>query len=107
MRITNSDTPANTIDELHRLGCQNVVLIENGREVIHSDGRCTGTTAVQINQIVDRCGATECLETWVALMLMKGISLPEACEQSVRAMAHSLSRQGGHQSKPRPPELAI
>jgi ribokinase len=107
MRITNTDRPAHTIDELHRLGCQNVVLIENSREVIHSDGRNSGTTAVPIDQIVDRCGATECLETWIALMLLRGHSLAEACERSVRAMAHSLSRQGGHQSMPRPGELTI
>jgi ribokinase len=107
MRITNSDTPTNTINELHCLGCQNVVLIENSRKVIHSDGRSIGAATVPINQIVDRCGATECLETWVALMLMEGISLAEACERSVQAMAHSLSRQGGHQSMPRVGELTI
>lgn len=105
MRITKSNSGSDTIDKLHHLGCQNVVLVENSREVIHSDGKRVETTPVPIQQIVDRYGATECLETWVALMLIRGVRLGEACERSVLAMAYSLSRQGGHQSMPRPSEL--
>ena len=105
MRITNRNTISDTIGELHRLGCENVLLIQNSRQVVHSDGSKVETTSVPIQQIVDRCGATECLETWVALMLLRGIPLREACERSVFAMAHSLGRQGGHQSMPRPSEI--
>ena len=105
MRITNSGTISATISEIHRLGCQNVVLIENNRQVIHSDGERIETTSVPIQQIVDRCGATECLEIWIALLLIQDIPLAKACERSVLAMAHSLSRQGGHQSMPRPSEV--
>jgi sugar/nucleoside kinase (ribokinase family) len=58
-----------------------------------------------IEQVVDRCGATECLETWVAILLLQGLPLAEACERAVMAMAHTLSRRGGHQSMPRPSDI--
>jgi len=105
MRIINGSTISETISEVHNLGCRNVVLIENSRKVIYSDGERTGTVSVPIEQIVDRCGATECLEIWVALALLRDVPLPNACERGVLAMAHSLSRRGGHQSMPRVSEI--
>jgi ribokinase len=106
MRVINGSTISATITELHHLGCRNVVLIENSRQVIHSDGVKTTTTSVPIQEIVDRCGATECLETWIALALLWDVPLADACERAVSAMAYSLSRRGGHQSMPRLSEIA-
>jgi ribokinase len=100
MRIVNCSTVSETIAELHRLGCQNVVLIEDNRRVIHSDGTMVSETLVPVGEIVDRCGATECLETWIALALLQSVPLSAACERGVLAMAHCLSRRGGHQSMP-------
>jgi ribokinase len=105
MRVVNGSTISGTVTELHRLGSRNVVLIENSRQVIHSDGEKITTTSVPIQEIVDRCGATECLETWIALALLRDVPLANACERAVLAMAHSLSRRGGHQSMPRVSEI--
>jgi ribokinase len=105
MRITSCSTISDTITKLHELGCQNVVLIQENRQVFHSDGDRIETVLVPIQQVVDRCGATECLETWMAILLLQGLPLAEACERAVMAMAHTLSRRGGHQSMPRPSDI--
>src|ERR1700678_2446291 len=106
MRVVNGSTISGTISELHRLGCRNGVLIENSRQVIYSDGERTTTTSVPIQEIVDRYGATECLETWIALALLSDVLLADACERAVSGMAYSLSRRGGHQSMPHLSEIA-
>jgi ribokinase len=105
MRIINARTISETVTELHRLGCRNVVLIEDRRQVIYSDGERAGTISVPIEQIVDRCGATECLETWIALAILLDVPLANACARAVLAMAYSLSRRGGHQSMPHLSEI--
>jgi ribokinase len=103
--ITKTETTPDVIAELHSLGCQNVVLIDDNREVIYSDRQRIETKPVPISYVVDRCGATECLETWIALALLRNASLSEACNEAVLAMAYSLSRMGGHQGMPRRSEI--
>lgn len=106
MRITRTATVPGAITELHRLGSQNVVLVDGHRAVIYSDRNATSTAQIPIEQVVDRCGGTECLETWLAISLLRQIPLADACREAVLAMAHSLSRLGGHQSMPRRSEIA-
>jgi ribokinase len=101
MAITGTKTIPNAIEELHRLGCQNVVLIDNSREVIYSDRQKIETKSVPVESVIDRCGATECLETWIGLSLIRHIPLSEACAEAILAMAYSLSRMGGHLGMPR------
>jgi ribokinase len=105
MSITKTESPSYAMEELHRLGCQNVILIDNSTEVTFSDQRRTETISVPIACIVDRCGATECLETWTALSLIRGASLAEACREAVIATSYSLSCLGGHQGMPRRSEI--
>jgi ribokinase len=105
MSITKTESPSYAIEKLHRLGCQNVILIDNSTDVTFSDQRRTETISVPIACIVDRCGATECLETWTALSLIRGASLAEACREAVIATSHSLSYLGGHQGMPRRSEI--
>jgi sugar/nucleoside kinase (ribokinase family) len=105
MSITKTESPSYAMEELHRLGCQNVILIDNSTEVTFSDQRRTETISVPIACIVDRRGATECLETWTALSLIRGASLAEACREAVIATSYSLSCLGGHQGMPRRSEI--
>jgi ribokinase len=107
MAITSTKTVPDAIQELHRLGCQNVVLINNSREVTYSDRQKIETKVVPVESVIDRCGATECLETWIGLSLIRQKSLAEACEEAILAMAYSLSRMGGHHSMPRRSDIRM
>jgi ribokinase len=100
MIITGTFRVADAIVALHRTGARNVVLVERSREIIYSDGQTVGTLKVPIRRVFDRCGATECLETWIGLALIRNIKLSEACREASFAMAHSLSHMGGHQGMP-------
>jgi ribokinase len=100
MIITGTFRVADAIVALHRTGARNVVLVERCREIIYSDGQTVGTLKVPVRRVVDRCGATECLETWIGLALIRNIRLSEACREASFAMAHSLGHMGGHGGMP-------
>jgi ribokinase len=100
MVITGTFRVHDAIAAFHRTGARNVVLVERSREIIHSDGQTLGTLKVPVRRVVDRCGATECLETWIGLALIRNLKLSEACREASLAMAHSLSHMGGHQGMP-------
>ena len=100
MIITGTFRVADAMLAFHRTGARNVVLVERCREIIYSDGQTIGTLKVPVRRVVDRCGATECLETWLGLALVRNIRLSEACREASFAMAHSLSHMGGHQGMP-------
>jgi len=100
MIITGTFRVADAILALHRTGARNVVLVERSREIMYSDGQTIGSLKVPIRRVVDRCGATECLETWIGLALIRNIKLSEACREASLAMAHSLSHMGGHLGMP-------
>src|SRR5207244_11478917 len=91
MSITKTESPSYAIEELHRLGCQNVILINNSTEVTFSDQRRTEKISVTIACIVDRCGANECLETCTAVLLISVASLAEACRVTVVYTSYNLS----------------
>jgi ribokinase len=105
MIITGTFRVADAISALHRTGARNVVLVERSREIIYSDRQTIGSLKVPIKRVVDRCGATECLETWIGLALIRNIKLSEACREASFAMAHSLSHMGGHLGMPYPSEI--
>jgi ribokinase len=100
MIITGTFRVADAILALHRTGARNVVLVERSREIMYSDGQTIGSLKVPIRRVVDRCGATECLETWIGLALIRNIKLSEACREASFAMAHSLIHMGGHLGMP-------
>jgi ribokinase len=100
MVITGTFRVSDVVAALHRTGARNVVLVERGRKIIYSDGQTIGTLKVPVKRVVDRCGATECLETWIGLALIRNLSLSEACREASFAMAHSLSHMGGHKGMP-------
>jgi ribokinase len=107
MAFTKTSSVSEAIGKLHRCGCQNVVLVDDQREITYSDRQRIEGTSVPIEQVVDRCGAIECLETWIGLSLLQQIPLRESCRQAAVAMAHSLSRMGGHQGMPRRSEIPV
>jgi ribokinase len=100
MVITGTFRISDAISALHRTGARNVVLVEHSREITYSDGQTVGTLKVPVKKVVDRCGATECLEAWIGLALIRNIRLSEACREASFAMAHSLSHMGGHKGMP-------
>jgi ribokinase len=107
MRITATSTVHDAIAVLHASGVQNVVLVDHLREIIFSDRNRVNTLKVPIERVVDRCGATECLETWIGLALIRRLPLSEACREASFAMAHSLGHVGGHKGMPYPSEVPI
>jgi ribokinase len=100
MIITGTFRVADAIAALHRTGARNVVLVERSREITYSDAQTIGTLKVPVRRVVDRCGATECLETWIGLALIRNLRLADACREASFAMAHSLSHMGGHLGMP-------
>jgi ribokinase len=106
MVVTGTFRVPDAVAALHRTGARNVVFVERSREITYSDGQTVGTLKVPIRRVVDRYGATECLETWIGLALIRNIGLAEACREASFAMAHSLSHMGGHQGMPYRSEVA-
>ncbi len=107
LAFTKSSSVSEAIAKFHRCGCQNVVVVDEVREITYSDGQKIEGTAVPIERVLDRCGAIECLETWIGLSLIQQIPLGESCRQAALAMAHSLARMGGHQGMPRRADIPV
>jgi ribokinase len=107
LTITGTSAVPEAIAALHSTGARNVVLVDHRREIIYSDRQTLGTLAVPIERPIDRCGATECLETWIGLALIRNVPLSEACREASFAMAHSLSHMGGHHGMPYPSEVSL
>ena len=107
LAFTKTSSVSEAIGKFHRSGCQNVVVVDDVREITYSDGKRIEGTSVPIERVLDRCGAIECLETWIGLSLIKQIPLRESCRQAALAMAHSLARMGGHQGMPRRADIPV
>jgi ribokinase len=107
MAFTKTSSVSEAIGKLHRSGCQNVVVVDDVREITYSDRERIEGTSVPIERVLDRCGAIECLETWIGLSLIQQIPLRESCRQAAVAMAYSLARMGGHQGMPRRSDIAV
>jgi ribokinase len=107
MRITGTSNIRDAIAALHAAGVKNVVLVNHVREIIYSDRRTVDNFKVPIQRVIDRCGATECLETWIGLALIRNQPLSEACREASFAMAHSLGHVGGHKGMPYPSEISV
>jgi ribokinase len=103
--ITKTSSLSEAMRKIHLSGCQNVVIIDNNREVTYLNRQESGKISVPVEYVVDRCGAAECFETWTALSLIRQVPLGQACQQAVVAMAHCLSRMGAHQGMPRRSEM--
>jgi ribokinase len=88
------------IAELHRTGCQNVAVVHGNDRLICSDGRSAVETPVPAAEIVDRCGAVECLDVWLGLGLIRNLPVADVCRNAVAAMAFSLGHLGGQRSMP-------
>ena len=107
MAFTKTSSVSDAIQKFHRSGCQNVVVVDDVRESTYSDRQKIEGTSVPIERVLDRCGAIECLETWIGLSLIQQIPLRESCRQAAVAMAYSLARMGGHQGMPRRADIAV
>src|SRR6202035_821458 len=107
MAFIKTTSVSDAIGKFHRSGCQNVVVVDDVREITYSDRERIEGTSVPIEQVLDRCGAIECLETWIGLSLIQQIPLRESCRQAAAAMAYSLARMGGHQGMPRRADIAV
>ena len=107
MAFTKTCSVSDAIQKFHCSGCQNVVVVDDVREITYSDRQKIEGTSVPIERVLDRCGAIECLETWIGLSLIQQIPLRESCRQAAVAMAHSLARMGGHQGMPRRADIAV
>jgi sugar/nucleoside kinase (ribokinase family) len=107
LAFTKTSSVSEAIGKLHRCGCQNVVVVDDVREITYSDRQTIEGTSVPIDKVLDRCGAIECLETWIGLSLIQQIPLRESCRQAALAMAYSLARMGGHQGMPQRADIPV
>jgi ribokinase len=94
------------IAELHRTGCQNVVVVHGNERVIYSDGTNSFETAVPAAKVVDRCGAVECLDVWIGLGLLRKLPSADVCRSAAAAMAFSISHLGAQRGMPTEPDVS-
>jgi ribokinase len=88
------------INELLRIGCQNVIIVEGNEQIIFSNRENLLEVPIQAPKIVDRCGAVESVSVWLGLGLLRKLPLREICQNAAAAMAYSMARMGGQRGMP-------
>jgi ribokinase len=96
-----------SIEELHRRGVQNVIIKQQHRSLIFSDGTRSGVQPVPAAPFVQDAGAVECLTAWAGIALARSGDLAYATYVGAQAMAFSFSRHGAEDSMPYASELPI
>jgi ribokinase len=98
--VTGETELHKAIGMLHRTGCQNVVFVHGSDRITYSDGQNSVAIPIPVTQVVDRCGAVECLGVWIGLCLLSGLPVAQVCELAVAAMSFSLAQMGGQRGMP-------
>jgi ribokinase len=107
LRLTGVKSASDAASKLLRSGCRNVLIIDESRSVFYANYQAMGLEKIPVTEVVDACGSTECLVTWVGLALANKVPLPEAARIGAAAMAYSVARVGGHSGMPFRSELSI
>jgi sugar/nucleoside kinase (ribokinase family) len=105
--LTGCDDLASAFQELHRRGVENVIIKQQHRSLLFSDGTTIRTQAVPAAPLIQEAGSLECLATWAGIALTQTGDLGYASYLGAQALAFSSSRHGALDSMPYPSELAI
>jgi ribokinase len=105
--LTGHADPDSAFQELHRRGVQNVIIKQQHRSLLFSDGTRSGAQAIPAAPHVQDVGSMECLTTWAAIALANTGDLAYASYVGAEAMAFSFSRRGALDSTPYLSELQI
>jgi ribokinase len=95
LESTRTDTAEEATEVLREAGCSYVALLDGVTDVIFSDGQNSVRRHAEVRGAVDRYGAHECMEVWLALSLLCGNSLSEAADHAIEGMAYCLRTIGG------------
>jgi ribokinase len=95
------------IEQLHHSGVQNVIIRQENRSLLFSDGTRSRIQAIPATPLVQDVGSMECLTAWAAITLASTGDLALATNVGAQAMAFSFSRHGALDSSPYPSELQI
>jgi ribokinase len=98
--VTGETDLEKAIAVLHRKGCQNVVFAHGSESITYSDGQNSVVIPIPVSQVVDRCGAVECLGVWIGLCLLSALPAAVVCELATAAMSFSLAQMGGQRGMP-------
>ncbi|MBV8101558.1 MAG: hypothetical protein JOZ31_20645 [Verrucomicrobia bacterium] len=93
------------IEELHHCGVQNVIIRQENRSLLFSDGSSSRTQPIPAAPLVQDVGSMECLTAWAAITLASTGDLALATQMGAQAMAFSFSRHGALDSSPYLSEL--
>jgi ribokinase len=104
--VTGETDLEKAIALLHRIGCQNVVFVHGSERITYSDGQNSVAVPIPVSQVVDRCGAVECLSVWIGLCLLSALPAAVACELAVAAMSFNLAQMGGQRGMPLEKDVA-
>jgi ribokinase len=96
-----------SIDELHHCGVQNVIIRQENRSLLFSDGGRSRMQPIPAAPLVQDVGSMECLTAWAAITLASTGDLALATHVGAQAMAFSFSRHGALDSSPYLSELEI
>ncbi|MBV8279498.1 MAG: hypothetical protein JO170_30130, partial [Verrucomicrobia bacterium] len=105
--LAGSDDLKSAVQKLHRLGVQNVIIKEEHRSLVFSDGTRLRAQPIPEAPFIQDAGSMECLATWAGLGLAVSGDLAYATYVGVQALAFSFSRRGALDSAPYLSELAI
>ena len=103
--LAGSNDLDSAIEELHRCGVQNVIIRQENRSILFSDGTKSRIQPIPAAPLVQDVGSMECLTTWAAITLASTGDLALATHVGAQAMAFSFSRHGALDSSPYPSEL--
>jgi ribokinase len=103
--LTGKTKVYDAVRELHRRGAQNVIVKQNDKSLIFSDGSTCDVQRVKPARFVQESGAVECLTAWAGITLALSGNLAHAALIGAEALAFSLERHGAQDSMPYPSEL--
>jgi ribokinase len=103
--LAGSDDLDSAVRKLHRAGVQNVIIKEEHRSMVFSDGTRSRVHPIPAASVVQYAGAMESLTTWAAIALANTGDLAYATAVGAQALAFSVSRHGALDSTPYLSEL--
>jgi ribokinase len=105
--LAERDDLDSSIRELHHRGVQNVIIKQQHRQLVFSDGTKCGIQPIPTAPFVQDAGSVECLTAWAGITLASSGDLAYATYVGAQAMAFSFSQHGAEDSMPYLSELSI
>jgi ribokinase len=105
--LAGCDDLDSAFQKLHRRGVQNVIIRQEHRSLLFSDGTKVRTQPIPAAPHIQDAGSMECLTTWAGIALANTGDLAYAAYVGAQALVFSCSRRGALDSMPYLSELQI